>query len=74
MKDLNEQWYQCEVSEYVHIRSASDEDAQRVLNASERDPNGRSGFRWITLPNGDLVLAVYPQGDLYEELTQKKRV
>jgi len=27
--------------------------------------DGRSKWMWIRLPDGDLVLAVYPQGDTY---------
>ena len=32
---------------------------------TEGNHDGRSNWLWIRLPNGDLVLACYPQGDTY---------
>lgn len=31
----------------------------------ENDSDGRSHWVWIRLPDGDLVLAFYPQGEAY---------
>ena len=39
---------------------ASTEAVETILSSPMR-----SGFRWIRLQNGDLILGTYPQGDLY---------
>lgn len=36
-----------------------------VLSQSPDDPDGRSQWVWVRLPNGDLILGVLPQGDTY---------
>ena len=33
--------------------------------ASHTQHDGRSKWMWIRLPDGDLILGVYPQGDTY---------
>lgn len=44
---------------------------REILNhKNEDDENGRSQTIAIRLPNGDLVLGFYPQGDTYENVTQ----
>lgn len=48
---------------------AEEADVARVLFSVEWQ--GRSPFYWITLATGDVVLAVYPQGDLFETLLQE---
>ncbi len=51
----------------VRSAPASPELVALVLNASEDSDDGRSEWRWFRLPNGDLILGVYPQGDTYCE-------
>lgn len=43
---------------------ASPEAVDFVLEQSEHD-DGRSGWTWVTLPNGDVMLGVWPRGDTY---------
>ena len=38
---------------------------QKINLHQENDFDGRSHWVWIRLPDGDLVLAFYPQGDAY---------
>jgi hypothetical protein len=47
------------------IKPASAESVVTVLDASPDDEDGRSNWVWLHLPNGDLVLALFPQGDTY---------
>lgn len=47
-------------------QDASEEMALKVLQSPVSD-NGRSNFCWFRLANGDLVLGVYPCGDMYFE-------
>ena len=49
------------------VHTASYDAVLRVLNARDTDPDGRSQFMWLRLPNGDLMLGVFPQGDTYLE-------
>lgn len=55
----------CEGETKVHIHPASDESVHAVLNADPDDPDGRSQWLWVRLPNGDLVLGIFPQGETY---------
>lgn len=41
-----------------------------LITKDEDEDNGRSQTVAIRLPNGDLVLGFYPQGDTYEYVTQ----
>jgi hypothetical protein len=41
---------------------------QRLATKTYHD--GRSRWMWIRLPDGDLVLAIYPQGDTYFKTDQ----
>jgi hypothetical protein len=53
---------------HVNIKPASPESVETVLAADEDDEDdedGRSEWLWVRLPNGDLILGVYPQGDTY---------
>lgn len=52
----------------AHIHPASRESIDTVLTASEHNPDGRSQWLWVRLPNGDLILGVFPQGETYEEV------
>lgn len=49
----------------AYVRPADGQAVQDVLAAEEESPDGRSGWMWVRLPNGDLILGVYPQGDTY---------
>lgn len=44
-------------------------ESKAVLWAPVND--GRSGWTWIRLANGDLILGVYPLGETYESLAMK---
>ncbi len=46
---------------------ASPEAATKLLETPVWD-EGRSGFRWITLANGDIGLIVFPQGDTFFDM------
>ena len=47
------------------LHPASAEAVALVAAASEDTEDGRSQFMWLRLPNGDLMLGVFPQGDTY---------
>lgn len=47
------------------VHPASQASVNYVLAQSETDENGRSNWVWVRLPNGDLILGVYPQADTY---------
>jgi hypothetical protein len=50
---------------FITLKPASAESVATVLAASEGDPEGRSEWLWVRLPDGGLVLGVYPQSDTY---------
>ncbi len=43
---------------------------REILNRDPDEDDTRSQVLAIRLPNGDLILGFYPQGDTYEEITQ----
>lgn len=47
------------------IHPASEQSMQLVLAADEHSDDGRSQWVWLRLPNGDLILGVFPQGETY---------
>lgn len=47
---------------------ATEAEVQYLLAQSTSTGDGRSPYMWVTLLNGDLMLATYPQGDTYEVL------
>jgi hypothetical protein len=49
------------------IHPASPHIVDRVLAADPTSEDGRSQWVWVRLPNGDLILGVFPQGDTYLE-------
>lgn len=49
----------------VHIKPASEQAVGIVLSADPRSDEGRSQWVWVRLPNGDLVLGVFPQSETY---------
>ncbi len=48
------------------VKNASLDVVRTVMGSSER-----SQWVWVRLPNGDLVLGVFPQGDLYERFEKE---
>lgn len=49
----------------ARIHPASEKSVALVLDADPLSNDGRSNWCWVRLPNGDLVLGVFPQGDTY---------
>lgn len=48
------------------MQDTSREAAQEIINAQvDDDEDGRSEWFWLRCPNGDLMFACYPMGDLY---------
>lgn len=54
----------------VHIHPAGQAAVDTVLNAGTGGHDGRSPWMWLRLPNGDLFLGVFPQGDTYWAVEQ----
>ena len=54
--------------EVARAKSASDESVRIVLDAGANTDDGRSGWKWIRLRNGDLLLGVFPRGETYFEV------
>lgn len=50
------------------VHPAKQKDVDAVLKASPTSGEGRSPWVWVRLPNGDLLLGVFPQGDMYCEM------
>ena len=59
--------------EILHSYDASIKDVEFLLNQPITD-NGRSKWKWLRLPTGELILGVYPLGDTYEELQHGRLV
>ena len=55
------------------VHPAKQEDVDTVLNAPLND-DGRSEWQWFRLPNGDLILGVFPCGDTYFAVADKAGV
>lgn len=49
----------------LSVHPASKEAVELVSKATEDGMDGRSNWVWVRLTNGDLMLAVYPQGETY---------
>lgn len=47
------------------VHPASMESVSKVMNSEVGGDNGRSEWVWIRIPNGDLILGVFPRGDTY---------
>lgn len=50
------------------VHPASEQSVHTVLSSEVDTGNGRSEWAWLRLPNGDLMLGVFPQGDTYFEV------
>lgn len=55
------------------ITPADAADVELVLGQDENSSDGRSNWVWVTLPNGDVVLGVFPQGATYEQIEHHVR-
>lgn len=53
------------------VQNAPDDAVKFMLGLGEE---GRSQWVWIRLPDGDLVLAVYPQDDAYFSTKQWRSI
>ena len=54
---------------YAHRRLATDNQVRKILSCDDTvSGNGRSDWYWLTMPNGDQMLACYPHGDLYLDI------
>lgn len=49
----------------ARVHPAAQEKVNFVLTQPTTGSNGRSEWVWVRLPNGDLILGVFPQGDTY---------
>jgi hypothetical protein len=45
--------------------------ADLLRNPIEEDQDGRSAWVWVTLANGDVMLATFPQGETFEDGLQR---
>ncbi|MGW8177622.1 MAG: hypothetical protein ACWGQW_02335 [bacterium] len=46
---------------------ASREMVYKILSRGDDPDDGRSGFYYFLMPNGDMILGVYPTGETYFE-------
>lgn len=53
----------------VWLGDAKPDDVLTVLTADDVDEHGRSQWLWVRFPNGDLMLATFPQGATYEAVS-----
>lgn len=56
------------------VTPASPEAVAKVLRADEKGCDGRSNWVWLRLADGTLALAIFPQGDLYEDLIEGEKI
>ena len=56
--------------EQAWIHPADPKSVLKVLEAPVETGDGRSDWCWLRLPNGDLMLGVFPQGETYEEVEE----
>lgn len=54
----------------AHVHPASPEAVETVMDSPVETGDGRSEWVWVRLPNGDLILGVFPQGATYEAVEQ----
>lgn len=53
------------------VTPAPAEAVELVMNAPVETGHGRSEWVFLRLANGDLALGVFPQGNTYEEVTER---
>lgn len=63
-----------DVNSGTQIETAPKEAVEYVLAADENSLDGCSQWVWVRLPNGDLVLGVFPQGDTYLSTEQWRSI
>lgn len=51
------------------VHPAKPEFVKKVLEAPTEGSDGRSEWMWIRLPDGTLILGVFPKGDTYMEVS-----
>lgn len=68
MSKIGAETVEMDSGDVVWLHPAKDEDVKHVLSQSESHDDGRSNFIWVRLPNGDLILGVYPQGTTYKDV------
>lgn len=56
------------------VTPCTDDEAKALLELSPNTGDTRSDFFWLRLPDGTLVLGVFPQGDTYLEVCGKHSV
>lgn len=49
-----------------YVSDATEAVANAVLASAEGDGDGRSGWKWVRLIDGTLMLAIFPRGGTYE--------
>ena len=56
-----------DIGDTITIKPASDQSVMTVLAANPDIQDGltRSEWLWVRLPNGDLILGIYPQDGTY---------
>lgn len=54
-------------SGFFAIKNAKPKSVADVLRKRANDDEGRSQWVWVRLPNGDVMLGVFPQGDTYSQ-------
>lgn len=54
----------------ARVTPAEPADSAFVLAAPVGDPDGRSDWVWLRLPDGTLALATFPCGDTYLEISE----
>lgn len=57
--------YDTDQQAHVYLEDAMPTAVAEVLAADPDDEDGRSQWLWMRFPNGDLVLATFPQGETY---------
>lgn len=59
---------------YINRADADPADVNYVLSKDSNDDEGRSQWQWFRLPNGDLILGVFPQGTTYFDIADSAGV
>lgn len=54
----------------AYVTDAYPDDVEHVLATDPELDDTRSQWVWMRFPNGDLVLATYPQGDTYLDVCE----
>lgn len=71
--DMNIKLNSAENGDTVFTQPATQKQVAQILGAAP-GPDTRSGFTWLRLPNGDLILGVFPQGALYHHIESELEI